>query len=235
MDNEGEIPYEHKGPIQTNSFAATVSGEKQVLPELNSAREPGLWRRFRLPGSGSQHGHGSEGKNETKRAMKSRHLMMIGECCSRDASKELDVDLWLIIAIGGTIGTGLFLSAGSVSAFYGFLCRLAEFVHGTRLLHSLVQAALFCRISLLGYLYIVLSSHCKSTLSVDQEMNDCWRFCRGEMAAMYPVSGAFSVFGSRFVSPALGFTLGRPFVYYIPWRFTKYAQVGIIGYNGLLL
>lgn len=55
------------------------------------------------------------------------------------------------------------------------------------------------------------------------------------MAAMYPVSGAFSVFGSRFVSPALGFTLGRPFVYYIPRRFTKYAQVGIIGYNGLLL
>ncbi|KAG1758917.1 amino acid permease-domain-containing protein [Suillus occidentalis] len=30
----------------------------------------------------------------------------------------------------------------------------------------------------------------------------------GEMSAMFPVSGAFSVFGSRFVSPALGFTLG---------------------------
>ena len=33
--------------------------------------------------------------------------------------------------------------------------------------------------------------------------------CRGEMSAMYPVSGAFSVFGTRFVSPALGFTLGE--------------------------
>lgn len=32
------------------------------------------------------------------------------------------------------------------------------------------------------------------------------------MAAMYPVSGAFSVFGARFVSPALGFTLGELFV-----------------------
>jgi len=29
------------------------------------------------------------------------------------------------------------------------------------------------------------------------------------MAAMFPVSGAFSVFGSRFVSPAFGFTLGN--------------------------
>ena len=28
------------------------------------------------------------------------------------------------------------------------------------------------------------------------------------MAAMYPVSGAFAVFGRRFVSSALGFTLG---------------------------
>lgn len=29
------------------------------------------------------------------------------------------------------------------------------------------------------------------------------------MVAMFPVSGAFSVFGSRFVSPALGFALGN--------------------------
>lgn len=32
---------------------------------------------------------------------------------------------------------------------------------------------------------------------------------RGEMSAMFPVSGAFAVFGTRFVSPALGFTLGE--------------------------
>ena len=31
---------------------------------------------------------------------------------------------------------------------------------------------------------------------------------RGEMASYIPVSGTFSVFASRFVSPALGFTLG---------------------------
>lgn len=35
------------------------------------------------------------------------------------------------------------------------------------------------------------------------------------MSAMFPVSGAFSVFGSRFVSPALGFTLGTVLP---PWR-----------------
>ena len=36
---------------------------------------------------------------------------------------------------------------------------------------------------------------------------------RGEMASMYPVSGAFSTFGTRFVSPALGFTLGESSYY----------------------
>ncbi|KAJ8594082.1 hypothetical protein M405DRAFT_809739 [Rhizopogon salebrosus TDB-379] len=37
----------------------------------------------------------------------------------------------------------------------------------------------------------------------------------GEMSAMYPVSGAFSVFGTKFVSPALGFTLG--WTYWFEW------------------
>src|SRR4051794_13784236 len=38
------------------------------------------------------------------------------------------------------------------------------------------------------------------------------------MSSMYPVSGAFSVFGTRFVSPALGFTLGRHPCYGWDWR-----------------
>jgi amino acid permease len=31
----------------------------------------------------------------------------------------------------------------------------------------------------------------------------------GEMSAMFPVPGAFSTFGTRFVSPGLGFALGK--------------------------
>ncbi|KAF8432981.1 amino acid permease-domain-containing protein [Boletus edulis BED1] len=90
-------------------------------------------------------------KHETKRAMQSRHLMMI--------------------AIGGTIGTGIFLSAGSAIALAGPASALLSYV-------------------VVGvFVYAVVIT-------------------LGEMAAMFPVSGAFSVFGSRFVSPALGFTLG---------------------------
>ena len=81
-----------------------------------------------LPGSDS---HDHQGKNETKRTTKSRHHMIIGECCLHDvglgdASKRLYVDLLLIIARIGE----RFLLILSV--------RLAELsiFHGAKLLHS---------------------------------------------------------------------------------------------------
>ncbi|KAF8804296.1 amino acid permease [Phlegmacium glaucopus] len=91
-----------------------------------------------------------EGKG-TQRGMQSRHLTMI--------------------AIGGTIGTGIFLSAGIAIATGG---------PGSALLSYFVLGV---------FVYAVVIS-------------------LGEMSSMYPVSGAFSTFGTRFVSPALGFTLG---------------------------
>ncbi|KAG1807576.1 amino acid permease, theoretically lysine-specific [Suillus variegatus] len=102
------------------------------------------WKRF-IVGSSN-----APAENETKRAMQSRHLMMI--------------------AIGGTIGTGIFLSAGSAIALAGPGSALLSYVVVGMFVYSVVIAL-------------------------------------GEMSAMFPVSGAFSVFGSRFVSPALGFTV----------------------------
>ncbi|KAH9482106.1 Lysine-specific permease [Psilocybe cubensis] len=100
----------------------------------------------------------AEKGNETQRGMQSRHLMMI--------------------AIGGTIGTGIFLSAGSAIALAG---------PGSALLSYFV-------VGLFVYTVVI---------------------ALGEMSSMYPVSGAFSVFGARFVSPALGFTLG--WNYWLQW------------------
>ncbi|KAF9552618.1 hypothetical protein CPC08DRAFT_714456 [Agrocybe pediades] len=100
----------------------------------------------------------AEEGNETQRGMHSRHLMMI--------------------AIGGTIGTGIFLSAGSAVALAG---------PGSALLSYFV-------VGLFVYTVVI-------TL--------------GEMSSKYPVSGAFSIFGERFVSPALGFTLG--WNYWLQW------------------
>ncbi|KIJ69699.1 hypothetical protein HYDPIDRAFT_79112 [Hydnomerulius pinastri MD-312] len=136
----------------TGRVSSSSSSQEQVADhdeekcQPNSAEDASRKTRSRLwktlPASS---------ENETKRAMQSRHLMML--------------------AIGGTIGTGIFLSAGSAIALAG---------PGSALLSYMV-------VGLFVYTVVI---------------------ALGEMAAMFPVSGAFSVFGSRFVSPALGFTLG---------------------------
>lgn len=123
-----------------------------VDDEVVSKTLTSAWKRF-VDGSSD-----ASAENTTERAMQSRHLMMI--------------------AIGGTIGTGIFLSAGSAIALAG---------PGSALLSYFVVGM---------FVYSVVIS-------------------LGEMSAMFPVSGAFSVFGSRFVSPALGFTLG--WNYWFQW------------------
>ncbi|KAI0052874.1 hypothetical protein FA95DRAFT_1553160 [Auriscalpium vulgare] len=97
----------------------------------------------------------------TTRGMMSRHLTFI--------------------AIGGTIGTGLFLSAGTTVATAG--------PGGALIAYALVGLFVFAVVLTLG-----------------------------EMSSLIPVSGAFATFGDRFVSPALGFTLG--WNYFLQWAFS---------------
>ncbi|KAH7104303.1 amino acid permease/ SLC12A domain-containing protein [Auriculariales sp. MPI-PUGE-AT-0066] len=84
----------------------------------------------------------------------------------------------VMIAIGGTIGTGIFLSAGSAVAQAG--------PGGALIAYSIVGL----------FVYAVV-------------------ICIGEMSAYIPVSGSFSNFAERFVSPSLGWTLG--WAYWLGW------------------
>ncbi|KAJ3151216.1 hypothetical protein HK101_001914 [Irineochytrium annulatum] len=111
-------------------------------------------------GGAKSHGKG------IKRALMSRHLQMI--------------------AIGGTIGTGLFVGSGHVLANAGPIGILIAF-------------------SLTGLMvWGVVSS-------------------LGEMSTIFPVSGAFSQLSTRFVDPALGFTLG--WNYWAQWAITLPAEL----------
>lgn len=76
-----------------------------------------------------------------------------------------------MIAIGGSIGTGLFVGSGKVLSTGGPAALLIGF--------ALIGSMLFCTVQALG-----------------------------EMAVMYPVSGAFAVYASRFIDPAWGFAMG---------------------------
>lgn len=86
-----------------------------------------------------------------QRQLKGRHLQMI--------------------AIGGSIGTGLFVASGQALASGGPASLLIAFV--------LTGLMLYCTIQALG-----------------------------EMAVLFPVSGSFSAYSTRFLDPAWGFAMG---------------------------
>ncbi|RMZ89549.1 hypothetical protein DV736_g3214, partial [Chaetothyriales sp. CBS 134916] len=76
-----------------------------------------------------------------------------------------------MIAIGGSIGTGLFVGSGSALATGG----PASLV----LAYGLIGIMLYCTVHALG-----------------------------EMAVLFPIAGAFSVYSTRFIDPAWGFAMG---------------------------
>lgn len=93
-----------------------------------------------------------------KRRLESRHLQFI--------------------ALGGGIGTGLFIASGSELATGGPGSLIINFI-------------------IIGVLLV------------------CIIFGLGELAAVLPVSGAFSAYATRFVDPAWGFAVG--WNYYLQW------------------
>lgn len=103
--------------------------------------------------------HGTS--TQLKRNLQSRHLQMI--------------------AIGGTIGTGLFIGSGGAIANAGPAGALIAYAFVGTLVYSVMVAL-------------------------------------GEMATYLPVSGAFTVYASRFVDHSLGFAMG--WIYWFSWAIT---------------
>jgi yeast amino acid transporter len=99
--------------------------------------------------------------SQLQRRLKSRHLQLI--------------------AIGGTIGTGLFIGSGGAIAKSGPAGALIAYAFVGTLVYSVMVAL-------------------------------------GEMATYLPVSGAFTVYASRFVDSSLGFAMG--WIYWFSWAMT---------------
>lgn len=91
-----------------------------------------------------------------------------------------------MIAIGGAIGTGLFVASGATISQAGPGGALAAYL------------AIGCMV------YFLMTS-------------------LGEMATYLPVSGSFETYGTRFVDPAFGFTLG--WNYWLSWATTIPAEL----------
>ncbi|KAJ3384772.1 hypothetical protein HDU84_002657 [Entophlyctis sp. JEL0112] len=104
--------------------------------------------------------------------------------------RKLETRHLQMIALGGTIGTGLFLSSGATIGTAGPL--------GVLIAYSIVGVLVYSVVSALG-----------------------------EMATQVPVSGAFGELSTRFLDPAVGFTLG--WNYYLQWLLTVPSELTALG------
>ncbi|OAA83974.1 amino acid permease [Clostridium ljungdahlii] len=105
-------------------------------------------------------------QGQLKRTLKARHMNMI--------------------AIGGSIGTGLFFASGSAVSTAG---------PGGAVLAYVIMGIL---------VYFLMTS-------------------LGEMATLLPISGSFETYATRFIDPALGFTLG--WNYWFCWAICVAAEL----------
>lgn len=111
-----------------------------------------------------------EVSHDLKRKLKSRHLQMI--------------------AIGGTIGTGLFIGSGGAISKAGPAGALIAYAFVGTLVFSVMNSL-------------------------------------GEMATYLPISGAFTSYATRFISPSLGFAMG--WIYWFSWSMTFSLELTATG------
>ncbi|CEP21302.1 CAN1 [Cyberlindnera jadinii] len=120
--------------------------------------------------SDHENNEGDVQETSVKRALKPRHVTMI--------------------ALGGTIGTGLFIGIGTPLSIAGPVG------------------------SLIAYLFMATLAY-----SVTQSL--------GEMATFIPVTSSFTVFTTRFCSPALGVSVG--YMYWFSWVLTFAVELSVVG------
>jgi yeast amino acid transporter len=117
--------------------------------------------------------HVSDPNGELHRSLKERHVQFI--------------------ALGGTIGTGLFLGIGSALATSGPLSLWLGYCFTSVAIWSMVSADHRVAFSIGGALLILT----------------CFQMqCLGEMASLIPLPGMVAQLGARFVDPAFGFAIG---------------------------
>ncbi|KAL0263031.1 hypothetical protein SLS55_002006 [Diplodia seriata] len=126
----------------------------------------------------------------------------------RQLSRSLQGRHMQMIAIGGSIGAGLFVGTGSALRTGG----PASLVRDTLMQASTAQTA--DDMQLIGFM----------TIGV---MMLCTVQALGELAIIYPVNGAFYEYGIRFVDPAWGVAMG--WQYSVGWMLTLPFEITAAG------
>ncbi|VVT54727.1 uncharacterized protein SAPINGB_P004221 [Magnusiomyces paraingens] len=163
-----EKAYEVTDSTAQTASATTTTNYPPEYDAFSTDAEKGVTLNMTSPDGVAVSGDVSQG--EVKRQLKQRHVSMI--------------------ALGGTIGTGLFIGTGSAISDAGPVGSLIAYIFMATVVYSLAQSI-------------------------------------GEMATFIPITGSFTVFCSRFVSPALGASIG--WLYWFSWAITFAIELSIVG------
>eukprot|EP00842_Homolaphlyctis_polyrhiza_P005350 jgi/Hompol1/5816/HPOL_002124-RA len=122
----------------------------------------------------------------------------------------------LLSALGGTIGTGLFLASGSTIATAGPLGALIGYCIVGAMVYGISKGLLMLAIRLASY----VCEHLSDSIPLAATS-------LGELAAYMPVSGSFNTYAGRFVDPALAFALG--WNYFVQWAVSLSSELSAAG------
>lgn len=150
------------------------NGDGEILTAATGAR-PNFWTRMGLTGESFKRRTLSDKHNQLNKTMKKRHLNMI--------------------AIGGSIGAGLFVGSGSALSTGGPAGVLIGFL-------------------IIGIVCYRSGSHMlEPEVLTSAQMIFNVVYALGELAIMYPVSGGFYTYSTRFIDPSWGFAMGWNYVF----------------------
>lgn len=130
----------------------------------------------------------------------------------KDLHRNLKERHMIMIALGGTIGTGLFLASGQALATAGPAGALMSYL--------IISIMVYFVMTSLGEFYFFL----KRKLNF---LSFFSFFLVAEIATQFPISGSFNTFGSRFVDEAFGFALA--YNYYFSWVTTIAGELVAAG------
>ncbi|KAK0667579.1 amino acid permease-domain-containing protein [Cercophora samala] len=147
---------------------------RRITPATVVQSVGGSNRSSTVVGGGSSRssrvGGGGRGSGEKERHYFDLHAANFNTA-NTQLSRELKGRHLQMIALGGTIGTGLFVASGSTLTAGGPASML--------LAYAFIGGMLYCTMQALG-----------------------------ELAVAFPVAGSFSAYSTRFLDPALGFSMG---------------------------
>ncbi|KND94221.1 Amino-acid permease inda1 [Tolypocladium ophioglossoides CBS 100239] len=106
-----------------------------------------------------------------------------------------------MIAIGGSIGAGFFVGSGSALSKGGPGTLFVDFLIMGIMMFNVVPGAATC------------SSSRPPFLSEATVLTPISVYALGELSVMYPVSGGFYTYSTRFIDPSWGFAMGWNYVF----------------------